>query len=260
MKQNKQSRIVAILALCVSIVGLTLGFAAFSNTLTISSSATVKPDQKEFLLKAYGVEDTSISDDFYFSGLYAEAESYTSNSVSKAFVSEGISAEDAIISSSFTDSGSNKITISNLKANMKNPGDHVEYYFMIKNEGKYDAYLMASEFEKLETINDKTVCKAVVEEGKTPVTQEYLDAACKEISIDVLATGSENMASDLASTGGSDEYIDIPKAGTSFRGYNFGYMVLQVGFTYYGPTRVDGDFTVDFADIELEFTTTPPAA
>ena len=29
MKQRKQSKIVAILALCVSVLGLTLGFAAF---------------------------------------------------------------------------------------------------------------------------------------------------------------------------------------------------------------------------------------
>ena len=257
MKQSKQSRIVAILALCVSVVGLTLGFAAFSNTLTISSSATVKPDQKEFLLKAYGVGD------IYSNGRVVDIdypEAYTSSTISKAFAGDGISGEDAIISSSFTDSGSNKITISNLKANMKNPGDQVSYFFMIKNEGRYDAYLMKSEFDKLENINEKTVCEAVVEEGKTPATQEYLDAACKEFIIDVHARGGEGLTKQLDSVGSNDEYIDIPKAGSSFMGYDYGYMILQVDLTYNGTTRVDGDFNVEFADIELEFTTTPPAA
>ena len=41
MKRERQAKWVSIIALCISVLGLTLGFAAFSNTLTISSSATV---------------------------------------------------------------------------------------------------------------------------------------------------------------------------------------------------------------------------
>lgn len=46
--ENRSSKIVAIVALCVGVVGLSLGFAAFSNTLTISSSATVTPSADTF--------------------------------------------------------------------------------------------------------------------------------------------------------------------------------------------------------------------
>ena len=255
MEKEKNEKILVVLSLVVAIVTLTVGFAAFSNTLTISSSANVKPDQKDFKLVAYGVEswDGVSSSDLDF------PEIYTSSTKSVADVSEGISGEDAIISSSVTDSGSNKIKLSNLKASMKNPGDQVMYAFMIKNEGKYDAYLMASELEKYENINEQTVCQAIVEEGKTPPTNAYVDAACKEFTIEVVAYGGEGMSDTLVMGGNVDEYIKIPKAGSNFIDYNFGYSVILVQLTYNGPTRVDGDFTVDFADIELEFTSVPPS-
>ena len=41
MRRNQS---VTIAALIIAIVGLSIGFAAFSNTLTIRSSATVTPD------------------------------------------------------------------------------------------------------------------------------------------------------------------------------------------------------------------------
>ena len=48
MEKNKGSKIIAIVALVVAVFGLTLGFAAFSNTLTISSSAYVSPSSDNF--------------------------------------------------------------------------------------------------------------------------------------------------------------------------------------------------------------------
>ena len=57
MKRNRQSRIVEILALCASVLGLTLGFAAFSNTLTISSSTTASLDESDFKLVLYGLPE-----------------------------------------------------------------------------------------------------------------------------------------------------------------------------------------------------------
>ena len=48
MEKDRSTKIIAIAALLIGIVGLSLGFAAFSNTLTISSSAEVTPDQSAF--------------------------------------------------------------------------------------------------------------------------------------------------------------------------------------------------------------------
>ena len=64
MRKNQKQKIMAIVALCISVLGLTLGFAAFSNTLTISSSATVTPDSKDFKLVLYGVPSLGEYDQF----------------------------------------------------------------------------------------------------------------------------------------------------------------------------------------------------
>ena len=41
-------RMVSIIALVLGVVGVTLGYAAFSNTLTITSTAEVHPDENNF--------------------------------------------------------------------------------------------------------------------------------------------------------------------------------------------------------------------
>ena len=47
--KNRQG--ITIAALIIAIVGLSIGFAAFSNTLTISSSATVNPCDENFIVQ-----------------------------------------------------------------------------------------------------------------------------------------------------------------------------------------------------------------
>ena len=48
MERDRSAKIIAIVALCVAVVGLSIGFAAFSNNLTIKSNATVTPNQNDF--------------------------------------------------------------------------------------------------------------------------------------------------------------------------------------------------------------------
>ena len=48
LEKNRGSRVIAIIALIVAVLGLTIGFAAFSSTLNISSSANVKPNAETF--------------------------------------------------------------------------------------------------------------------------------------------------------------------------------------------------------------------
>ena len=50
MERDRSAKIIAIVALCVAVVGLSIGFAAFSNNLTIKSNATVSPNQNDYLL------------------------------------------------------------------------------------------------------------------------------------------------------------------------------------------------------------------
>ena len=47
-QDNRRSKRLTMAALITGIVELSIGFAAFSNTLTLSSSAAVTPDQSNF--------------------------------------------------------------------------------------------------------------------------------------------------------------------------------------------------------------------
>ena len=68
MEKNRQIKILSIVALVLAIAGMSLGFAAFSSTLTISSSATVTPNSNDFKVVVYGLKnyDDFNSSDFLF--------------------------------------------------------------------------------------------------------------------------------------------------------------------------------------------------
>ena len=50
MEKNRSSKVVAIVALFIAVIGLSVGFAAFSNILKIKSSATVQPSGQDFVV------------------------------------------------------------------------------------------------------------------------------------------------------------------------------------------------------------------
>ena len=135
MRKDKKLRVVAIIALTISVVVLTLGFAAFSNTLTISSSAIVSPNSSDFKIRAYGIEfPTDTSDD-----VVLNIDSYTSEKISVPTLISYSSSENFILEG--TNAGisinDNDFTISNMSATFSEPGHRVDYYFAIKNEGEY---------------------------------------------------------------------------------------------------------------------------
>lgn len=43
MERNRKVQVIAIVALIVEVIGLSIGFAAFSSILNVQSSANVKP-------------------------------------------------------------------------------------------------------------------------------------------------------------------------------------------------------------------------
>ena len=51
MEHNRKIKILSIVALVLAISAMTLGFAAFSTTLNISSSASVTPNSGDFSVK-----------------------------------------------------------------------------------------------------------------------------------------------------------------------------------------------------------------
>ena len=171
--KEKQSKLVAILALCVSVVGLTLGFAAFSNTLTISSSATVSPNESDFNINVYGISDFK-GDTYAGTNSLPPIELYTSETTSVANKSSSINPALASSDSKITDNGKS-ITITDINVGLTEPGQQVSYYYLIKNEGEYDAYLRAINFLN-ETNTRGTKRKAVVDTVAAEIIlQNYLD-------------------------------------------------------------------------------------
>ena len=157
---NKTHRIISIIALFLGIVGVTLGYAAFSNTLTISSSAEVNPDPSTFNVD-FSSSDSAVVTDPVVPSLSANVTGFTATNA--------------------TIDNTSDPTISNLKATFTEPGQSVTYTFYSYNIGQYIAYLNSIVFS-----GNKT-CTA-----KTGTTQALVNTACNGISLSA-KVGSESV-------------------------------------------------------------------
>lgn len=181
MNENRGYKIIAIVALVIGIVGVTLGYAAFSSTLTISSSAEVNPDSS-----AFNVDFSSSSSSVQ-----------TNNITPTLSPASGFSATDAVIDNT------SDPTITNLHAVFTEPGQTATYTFYTYNAGEYIAYLNSIVFSGTKT------CTA-----RTGTTQSLVDSACNGISLSV-KVGSESVTTTSVASisghslaiGGADEVI-----------------------------------------------------
>lgn len=128
----------------------------------------------------------------------------------------------------------------NISVNLSEPDDSVFYFFYLKNDGKYDAYL---DLTKYASGFGKTCIPS------TDVTQDLFDAACKQIDINVSLFKDIN--GEIVELNNTESIYYQLKAGD--------YVLLWLDVGYYLDVRADGDFSVEFDDIELEFTTAPPS-
>ena len=230
MGREKNSKILAIVALCVAIFGLAIGFAAFSNTLTISSSATVSPDSSSFNV------DFSTSD----SSVVTSAITPTTTggaTGSNATINNGDSSNDPVLE--------------NITADFSEPGQTVQYDFFAYNSGEYDAYLNSVVFGAVGGTGSKSkVCSidpADVSLGKATASESSLASACSAISIKVVVGDGENAREFTASEANVSGITLAKQSATK----------VSVILTYAADgARADGNFKVDFGDIALTFGST----
>ena len=149
MEHNRKQKLLMIVALIVGIASLSIGFAAFSTTLNISSSASVSPSSDTFSVKFSTSQNSLVV-----------------GAVTPSSKTTGITTTDGVI-----DNGANP-TIKNLSATFTNPGQYVEYTFYARNEGEYTAYLNNINF-----LGDKTCT------GETGTTASLVTSACESINI-----------------------------------------------------------------------------
>ena len=223
MEKGRSSKIIAIVALCVGVVGLSLGFAAFSSTLTISSSAEVAPDASTFNVDFSSSQSSVVTDNII--------PEITPSGVANFTATEA------------TISNEGDPTISNLKATFTEPGQKAVYSFYAFNAGEYEAFLNSITFA-----------------GSTPVTctaKENTDPtlvanACKGIKLTVdvngvtaYVTGPVDPADENAGSKATIQSHSLAsKAGES----------VTVTIEYLpGSARADGDFDVAFGNVTLTY-------
>ena len=161
-RRYRQSQIIIIIALVAVMLGVSVGFAAFSNVLTIGSSAQVKPDSSTF------------------SVLFSSSGTTQATSAVSGTGSGGASGGSASISGT---------TISGLKANFTAPGQSVTYTFYSHNVGSFIAYLRNVNF------GTGRNCLAGID-----TNSDMVDAACKDISVSV-TVGDSTYIEDTIVTG-----------------------------------------------------------
>ena len=149
MEKSRKQKLLLIIALVISIASLSVGFAAFSVSLNISSQANVSPRSDTFSVKFSTNKDN----------LVVEAVVPSDNPYS-------------LIATNGTIDNSTNPTIKGLSATFTKPGQYVEYTFYARNEGEYTAYLNNINF-----MGSKR-CR-----GEAGTTDSLVQSACEAINI-----------------------------------------------------------------------------
>lgn len=229
MENDRNYKVVAVVVLILAIIGLTVGFAAFSTALNISSSqSSVRPDETAFNVSFSSSETTFAEDEIV--GVVSDSALMT--------------ATNAVIDNS----NYKNPVIRNLSAKFTGPGQTVSYTFYSHNRGNYDAYLKSISFQNIDGKTENKVCAPISSstEGENVATDSLVQAACEDISIKVdivgeksqTATDSVLLIKDHILARDSSEKIVI---------------TMTYGNSADASTRADGDFTVDFGSIVLNY-------
>ena len=213
MEKDRKIQIIALVALVVGIVGLSIGFAAFSGVLNIQTSANVKPDSSTLNVDFSSAED-------------------------KVEVAEIIptATPNSLVTTNGVIDNSGDPTISKLSATFTEPGQSVVYKFYAYNAGELVAYLKSIVFENVTGQNATKVCTAG--EG---TSDALVQKACEKISVKVKVGNEIETTTGMASITGHT----LAKAS--------GELVTVTLEYEAGADRADGDFTVAFGDITLNY-------
>lgn len=213
MEKNRNAQVIAIVALVVAVLGLSVGFASFSNVLNIQASANVKPDS------------STLNVDF-------------SSSIDSVTVAEitPTATPNSIVTTNATIDNSADPTISNLSATFTEPGQSVVYKFYAYNAGELNAYLKSIVYANVAGSNATKVCTA-----KEGTTDALVQKACENILVKVKVGNELETATGKASITG---HSLAKKTGE----------MITVTLEYAaGAERTDGDFSVAFGNITLNY-------
>lgn len=235
MKNTNRTKILTILVLAIAVIAMSLGFAAFSTTLNISSSATVTPNSEDFKIKIYGIKDQASLDEFAENN-YVFDEKYVSDTSGWASIENNSSLDDISAETAVVDN--NTHTISGIKGIFGNSVGRVLYPIIVRNEGKYDAYVDLTNVMDDSVVYGLYDATCVAEEG---ATESLVNAACDGLKMSFTIIDKET--GDVKTL--NDSVYKIPVNSDE---------LFLIMIDYEGPFP-DGNFEASFPNIELEFST-----
>lgn len=215
MERNNNSRLIAITALIVSAIGLSVGFAAFSNSLNIASNATVTPNSDTFKV-VFSSSDTALA-----------TENIT------GVPGNGATGGEAKITNGSTP------TITNLTATFTEPGQSVTYTFYAHNSGQYEAFLKSITYANATNSSTPREC-TIIDPDNT--TETLVSAACEDISLNIEIGEGDNKVT----ANGSVNTITNHNLATG----DYETIIITIDYAD-NNHRADGDFNVTFGDISL---------
>lgn len=213
MEKNRRNKILAVIILLIAVGGLSLGFSAFSTALSIKSSANIKPKGDAFKV-AFSSNSTTLE----------------TNPIAPTKNPTTLNATNATIDNTQTP------TISNLSVTFDEPGQKVSYTFYAYNSGKYDAYLKSITFKNVPANSQSKVCTPIGE-----VNNELVQSACNGIKLKVKVGSTSEISGSLNNI-----------TGHKLLKGNFEPIILTIEYES-SATLADGDFSVKFGDISLDY-------
>jgi len=218
-KDNKKHNIdkwslIILIALSLSIMGLTFGFAAVSRYIVIQSNTKVKYNEYDFKVQ-FSSNQNGISNDIIIPSTYPH---------------------DINATNGYIDNKGDGSIVRNLSAEFTAPGQSVTYVFYAYNSGKYSAFLKSINFNKINGENTNKICTAI-----TPSDQETVDKVCNDINISV-KVGKENPA-----------YSTVENINNHILLRNHPEQVIVTISYDDNAVIANGDFKVNFGDIVLKY-------
>lgn len=173
MKYRRKKQLTIILILVAVISSISIGFAAFSTTLNISSSATVIPNSDNFSI------------------VFSSSQYVVNTTDNSGTVVNGIGTNGAQggITNLYRNEASGVIS------QFTKPGQALSIQFYAHNIGEYDAYLTGV---NISNINGDSYKKCTPASG---TTDSLVQAACEGIEIHIIV-GSENYTPGISNISG----------------------------------------------------------
>ena len=222
MEKDRDSKLIAIIALIVSIASLSIGFAALAKDVDIVFSNTNTSISGDLDMKIYGYDTES------------DGYNFDSKVVKPALTSiSNIEASPLIISE-------DNSTISGGSVTLNNPGQSVKYRFGIHNNSEYVAYIKSIDFLGYGGTNEFKVCTAL-----SGTEQTLVDEACDDINI------------NFSMADGFVKFDDVTVKDWTWNNVGLSRKTItnvEMSITYNADAVVpNGDFKINFGDIKFSF-------